>query len=443
MYINNFLAPVQLGQGVTTLDIDLPDGTYRLTLADSATAAARWEIVDAVVEDGTATLTRGLEGTDDQAWPLGSVMYCALTAGVLNDLLTRLAAAESAIHSIPADIAARLLPAGGAEGQSLIKASGADFDVAWGQPVPGLTQWALLLYEDMLAFSGSGPAVTAWSPESGSIQRMSASPDGTRLAIGMLDGTTLVLDATGVTVLDLPAAGFSAAAPAWHGSGDFLAVERADTKAIQIYDLAAGVVVGTVTLPTFEGAARSVSALAFADNYLLASAWAGGDATMYVYDTSGELLLTRAASGGGVFTQFDAEHMGTIFAVSETGLMRLFDGFAGFTPSSPPFFSGQMGIKYLATSPDDSYMAIAVAQGAAASTLYIWDYYESAFVDMPAQSAELLAGSLAWSRDGARLYVTPNGGEPFYVDAQDWGVTLMGGNATKVQTLQLESAPWS
>lgn len=94
-FINNWSQPVTLATGATSLALDLPDGEYRLTLADSPFMQTRWEIVGASVAAGTATLARGLEGTADQDWPEGSFIYCALTAGVLRDLFARLEALES------------------------------------------------------------------------------------------------------------------------------------------------------------------------------------------------------------------------------------------------------------------------------------------------------------------------------------------------------------
>lgn len=79
-YVNNWLREVTLEQGATSCPLDLPDGNYRLTLADAAAGATRWEIVDAVVAAGSAALTRAREGTADQSWSLGSVIYNALTA---------------------------------------------------------------------------------------------------------------------------------------------------------------------------------------------------------------------------------------------------------------------------------------------------------------------------------------------------------------------------
>lgn len=91
-YINNYLEPIELAQGATSAVLTLPDGSYRLTLSDAL--RTRWEIVDAVVVSGAATLTRAREGTADQLWPGGSVIYCTVTAGQLNDLLARLDALD-------------------------------------------------------------------------------------------------------------------------------------------------------------------------------------------------------------------------------------------------------------------------------------------------------------------------------------------------------------
>lgn len=96
-FINNWSREISLAPGVTTLALDLADGTYRLTLADKASGATRWEIVVAVVVAGSATLTRAQEGTAEQDWPQGSVIYCDLTAGLLADLFARLTQAEAAI----------------------------------------------------------------------------------------------------------------------------------------------------------------------------------------------------------------------------------------------------------------------------------------------------------------------------------------------------------
>lgn len=82
-FINNWLREITLEQGAESCPLDLPSGDYRLTLADAASGATRWEIVDAVVLGGAATLVRAREGTADQEWPAGSVIYCDVTAETL------------------------------------------------------------------------------------------------------------------------------------------------------------------------------------------------------------------------------------------------------------------------------------------------------------------------------------------------------------------------
>ncbi|YCH23166.1 hypothetical protein M1D96_06580 [Pseudomonas sp. D1-3] len=93
-FVNNWMRSVTLAAGVTTLDLDLADGEYRLTLSDDA--ATRWEVITATVVGGSATLQRGQEGTTDQDWPEGSVIYSAVTAGWLTGIDTRVTDLEQA-----------------------------------------------------------------------------------------------------------------------------------------------------------------------------------------------------------------------------------------------------------------------------------------------------------------------------------------------------------
>lgn len=83
-FINNWSRPIVLELGETSCALDLPDGEWRLTLSDAA--STRWEIIDADVVGGSATLIRAREGTADQDWPEGSVIYNALTAEVIEGL---------------------------------------------------------------------------------------------------------------------------------------------------------------------------------------------------------------------------------------------------------------------------------------------------------------------------------------------------------------------
>lgn len=80
-YVNNWLRPITLGAVDTSAALDLPDGSYRLCISDAS--GDLFEVVDAAVVSGTATLTRGLEGTTAQEWPAGSSIYCSVTAGIL------------------------------------------------------------------------------------------------------------------------------------------------------------------------------------------------------------------------------------------------------------------------------------------------------------------------------------------------------------------------
>lgn len=99
-FINNWMQPVTLAAGVTSIALDLADGRYRLSIADSGTAATRWEIVEAVLEGGEATLARGLEGTLDQGWPEGSVIYASITAGMLAELYQRISSLEARVTAL-------------------------------------------------------------------------------------------------------------------------------------------------------------------------------------------------------------------------------------------------------------------------------------------------------------------------------------------------------
>lgn len=129
-FVNNWSAPAVLAMGATSLPVALPDGTYLLTLSDNLTAATRWEIVQAVVVSGAATLTRAREGTTDQDWPAGSVMYISVTAGFLEGLQQAIAAQQVQINDLLGRVAA--LEGGGALG-ALTNASGDVLTNATGQ----------------------------------------------------------------------------------------------------------------------------------------------------------------------------------------------------------------------------------------------------------------------------------------------------------------------
>jgi hypothetical protein len=83
-FANNYSQTVALPLNATSLALSLGDGLYRLTITNAARTA--WEIVDASVEGGAATLVRAREGTTQADWPAGSTIYCPITAGQLAQL---------------------------------------------------------------------------------------------------------------------------------------------------------------------------------------------------------------------------------------------------------------------------------------------------------------------------------------------------------------------
>lgn len=110
-YINNWIttltAPLAAGGAALPIDpvaasrLD-PLGTYRLTLANSAipTLQTQIEIID--VSDGVI-ISRANEGTVAQSWSAGTLVYCALTAGQIDSIMSRLDALESATPPAPSD----------------------------------------------------------------------------------------------------------------------------------------------------------------------------------------------------------------------------------------------------------------------------------------------------------------------------------------------------
>jgi len=107
-FVNNWLRPITLAASEASASIDLPDGQYILTLADSETSATRWEVVTADVVGGAAVLQRGQDGTDDSSWESGSVIYCTMTAGILQTLFSRIDSLESRVGELEAIAAGRL-----------------------------------------------------------------------------------------------------------------------------------------------------------------------------------------------------------------------------------------------------------------------------------------------------------------------------------------------
>lgn len=99
-YVNNWSRPITLAINAYDATLDLPDGDYLLTIADAATGATSWEIVQASVRSKAARLYRGLEGTEQKDWGSGSVIYCSITAGGLDELLLLITELTSRVASL-------------------------------------------------------------------------------------------------------------------------------------------------------------------------------------------------------------------------------------------------------------------------------------------------------------------------------------------------------
>lgn len=77
----------------------LAGGVYLLTLADGETV----EIIRYNGPDGKIE-ARGLEGTTARAWPEGSVIYAAVTAGQLTGLLQQISQLQTGMVTINATL---------------------------------------------------------------------------------------------------------------------------------------------------------------------------------------------------------------------------------------------------------------------------------------------------------------------------------------------------
>lgn len=134
-FVNFWIRDIVLPLGATACPLDLPDGVYRLVIADGAgPQAAAWEIVDALVAGGAATLMRGMEGTTDRAWAAGSVIYSSVTASWLNSVESRLAGvAVTVSENLPgeADVPAAVGATWVVPGQLVLVAMGAEHGSDW------------------------------------------------------------------------------------------------------------------------------------------------------------------------------------------------------------------------------------------------------------------------------------------------------------------------
>lgn len=156
-FVNNWIRGILLTSGATSCPLDLPDGTYRLALADAMGAeATRWEYIDAVVASGVATLTRGREGTTAQGWGAGSVIYCPPTAGVLEQLFSQIADLQLRVSALESGV-----PVNAVRVTAGLLTSGDGYNVGWSAPVMGDTYGELLPQTLNVPGRGAVPVVQA------------------------------------------------------------------------------------------------------------------------------------------------------------------------------------------------------------------------------------------------------------------------------------------
>lgn len=124
-FVNNWQRDIVLPLAADQAALDLPDGQYRLTLTNKA--GTLQEVVGAAVVAGTAALSRGLEGTARADWPAGSVIYCALTAGLFQSLCEDVTALEQANALLTvqlAELASRVTVLEGGSSTLLVDSAG-------------------------------------------------------------------------------------------------------------------------------------------------------------------------------------------------------------------------------------------------------------------------------------------------------------------------------
>ena len=84
------------------------EGNYLITLTDGGAV----EIIEYSRASGLVT-QRELEGTQQQAWPAGTLIYAAVTAGQLNAIIGTLTSLQQQVDGLQAQVDARCSGGGG------------------------------------------------------------------------------------------------------------------------------------------------------------------------------------------------------------------------------------------------------------------------------------------------------------------------------------------
>lgn len=199
-FVNNWRQDITLAAGATSLALTLPDGSYRLSITDSLANPTAWEIVGAVVAGGTATLTRGMEGTTAIDWQGGGIAYCSITAGALTEIFAALSSLSSDVsalagRTLAAENNISLLDGRATASESAI----ADLDsrVTALEPAPVLNGYVL-----RWIYSNGDSILTHVSPFAGTMEYAPLD-----LGNFSLDGATLLPDYNGSPALALNGSG--------------------------------------------------------------------------------------------------------------------------------------------------------------------------------------------------------------------------------------------
>ncbi|SEI17247.1 hypothetical protein [Pseudomonas asplenii] len=109
-FVNNWIAQLSAEFGAADKVLPLPSaalsrlasGDYLLTLVDSANSIEQtaWEVMLVKVAAGVATATRGQEGTLARSWPVGSLIYCSVTAGTISGLFNAVVDLQQRVNTL-------------------------------------------------------------------------------------------------------------------------------------------------------------------------------------------------------------------------------------------------------------------------------------------------------------------------------------------------------
>lgn len=112
-YANNWIHSLTGEFVATQATLPLPaEAVSRLVLVDGAeylltlsatlnpTAPGETEIIRLTGHAGGYSIARGQEGTQETAWPAGTLIWCAITAGAMTDIFAQLAALTARVAAL-------------------------------------------------------------------------------------------------------------------------------------------------------------------------------------------------------------------------------------------------------------------------------------------------------------------------------------------------------